>query len=127
MLSFSVAIGFGCIYARRDFRPIGNQSCNHKEMGHFRSLRGSMTKLIKLICHVSEYGVSATFNVSDLTLFDVGDDSRSNPFEKRGDDDDQPNTKRNHANNPLEVLIGPITRARAKKLKETLNGLVQNI
>jgi hypothetical protein len=27
----------------------------------------------------------------------------------------------------LEVLIGPITRARAKKLKETLNGLVQNI
>jgi hypothetical protein len=27
----------------------------------------------------------------------------------------------------LEVLIGPITRARAKKLKEALNGLVQNI
>ena len=74
-----------------------------------------------------EYGVSATFNVSDLTLFDVGDDSRSNPFEERGDDADQPNTKRNHANDPLEVPIGPITRARAKKLKEALNGLVQNI
>ena len=29
-----------------------------------------------------EYGVSATFNVSDLSLFDVGDDSRSNPFEE---------------------------------------------
>jgi hypothetical protein len=29
---------------------------------------------------LGEYGVSATFNVSDLTLFDVGDDSRSNPF-----------------------------------------------
>jgi hypothetical protein len=71
-----------------------------------------------------EYGVSATFNVSDLTLFDVGDDSRSNPFEERGDDADQPNTKRNHANDPLEV---PITRARAKKIKEALNGLVQNI
>jgi hypothetical protein len=27
----------------------------------------------------------------------------------------------------LEVPIGPITRARTKKLKETLNGLVQNI
>ena len=40
---------------------------------------------------------------------------------------DQPNTKRNHANNPLEVPIGPITRVRAKKLKEALNGLVQNI
>jgi hypothetical protein len=42
-------------------------------------------------------------------------------------DADQPNTKRNHANDPLEVPIGPITRARAKKLKEALNGLVQNI
>ena len=26
-----------------------------------------------------------------------------------------------------EVLVGPITRVRAKKLKEALNGLVQNI
>jgi len=42
-------------------------------------------------------------------------------------DADQPNTKRNHANDPLEVPIGPITRGRAKKLKEALNGLVQNI
>ena len=42
-------------------------------------------------------------------------------------DADQPNTKCNHANDPLEVPIGPITRARAKKLTEALNGLVQNI
>jgi len=60
------------------------------------------------------------FNVSDLTLFNVGDDSRSNPFEERGDDEDKPNTKRNHANDPLQVPIGPITRAKAKKLKEAL-------
>ena len=33
-----------------------------------------------------EYGVSSTFNVSDLSSFDVGDDLRSNPFEERGDD-----------------------------------------
>jgi hypothetical protein len=38
--------------------------------------------------------------------------------------EDQPNTKRNHANDPLEVPIGTITRDRAKKLKEALNGLV---
>jgi hypothetical protein len=31
-----------------------------------------------------EYGVSATFNVSDFILFDVGDGLRSNPFEERG-------------------------------------------
>ena len=64
-----------------------------------------------------EYGVGVTFNVFDLTLFDVGNDSRSNPFEERGDDADQPNTKRNHANDPLEVPIGPITRASSNKLK----------
>jgi hypothetical protein len=39
-------------------------------------------------------------------------------------DEDQSNTKRNHANDPLEV---PITRARAKKLKEALNEFFQNI
>jgi hypothetical protein len=74
-----------------------------------------------------EYGISDTFNVYDLTLFDVGDDSRSNPFEERGDDEDQPNTKCNYANDPLEVPIGPIIKARAKKLKEALNRFVQNI
>jgi len=74
-----------------------------------------------------EYSVTTTFNVSDLTLFDIGDDSRSNPFEERGDDKDQPNTKRNHANDPLEVPIEPIIKVRAKKLKEAWNGLVQNI
>ena len=29
---------------------------------------------------LGEYGVSATFNVSDLFSFDAGDDSRSNTF-----------------------------------------------
>jgi hypothetical protein len=53
MLSFSPMIGFRCICERRDFRPIENQSYNHEEMGHFRSLRGQMTMLIKLICQVS--------------------------------------------------------------------------
>ena len=31
-----------------------------------------------------EYNIRATFNVSDLSLFDVGDNSRSNPFKERG-------------------------------------------
>ena len=51
-------------------------------------------------------------------MFDVGDDSRLNPFEERRDDKDQPNTKLNHANDPLEVSIWLITRVRANKLKE---------
>jgi len=45
----------------------------------------------------------------------------------RLDDAYRPKTKRNYANDPLEVPIGPITRARAKKVKEALNEIVQNI
>ena len=33
---------------------------------------------------LGEYNISATFNVSDLSPFDVGDNSRTNPFEDRG-------------------------------------------
>jgi hypothetical protein len=32
-----------------------------------------------------EYNVSVIFKVYDLSLFDVGDDSKSNSFEKRED------------------------------------------
>jgi len=50
------------------------------------------------IDHPGEHGVSATFNVADLTLFDTDFDSRSNPFEERGDDVNQP---RNTSNDPI--------------------------
>jgi hypothetical protein len=70
-----------------------------------------------------EYNVSATFNVSDISPFDVGEDSRSNPFEERANDGNQggPSLK-----DPLQVLDGPITRSRAKKIKEAMQGLVQS-
>jgi len=67
-----------------------------------------------------EYGVSATFNVSDLSSFDVGDDSRSNPLEERGDEAIQP------SKDPLKVVVGPVTRLSAKKFKEPFNGLLQD-
>ena len=71
-----------------------------------------------------EYRVSSTFNVSDLSLFDA--DSRTNPFEERGNDENQgaqPMTQ--DIQDPLEVPEGPITRSRAKKIKDAMNGLVQ--
>uniref|UniRef100_A0A2N9I0D3 Integrase catalytic domain-containing protein n=1 Tax=Fagus sylvatica TaxID=28930 RepID=A0A2N9I0D3_FAGSY len=70
-----------------------------------------------------EYKVSATFNVSDLSPFDVGEDSWSNPFEERGNDGNQgePSLK-----DPLQVPNGPITRSRAKKIKKAMQGLVQS-
>ena len=69
-----------------------------------------------------EYNISATFNVSNLSPFDVGDNSRTNPFEKRGNDENQQAFK-----DPLHVPVGPIIRARPKKIKEALNGLIQEI
>ena len=77
-----------------------------------------------------EYNVSATFNVSDLSYFDGGADSRTNPFEEGGNDviptthegfktgDDV--VKRSDL---LYLPVGPITRQRAKKIKEAMAGL----
>jgi hypothetical protein len=44
----------------------------------------------------------------------------SNPFEERGDDAIQA------PKDPLEVLVGSVTRLRAKRIKETFNGLLQD-
>ena len=70
-----------------------------------------------------EYKVSATFNVSDLSPFDVGDDSWSNPFEERGNGGNQGGLS---LKDPLQVPDGPITRSRTKKIKEATQGLVQS-
>ena len=59
---------------------------------------------------LGEYNISATFNVSDLSHFDVGDDSRTNLFEKRGNDENQQAFK-----DPLHVPVRPIFKARSKK------------
>uniref|UniRef100_A0A2N9H1I7 RNA-directed DNA polymerase n=1 Tax=Fagus sylvatica TaxID=28930 RepID=A0A2N9H1I7_FAGSY len=56
-------------------------------------------------------------------IFEPGDDSRSNPFEERGNDENQ----QAQLKDPLHVPVGPITRARSKKIKEALNGLIQDI
>ena len=77
----------------------------------------------------SEYGnVSATFNVSDLSLFDVGDedgaDSRTNPLEERENDVISSSKLRSKdpqaSQDPLQVQQGPMTRSKTKKLQEAL-------
>jgi len=66
-------------------------------------------------------GVSATFNVVDLSFFYVGNNSRSNPFEERGNDVIQAIPK-----DPLEVPVGLVTRLRVKRFKEAFNGLLRD-
>uniref|UniRef100_A0A2N9IYD6 CCHC-type domain-containing protein n=1 Tax=Fagus sylvatica TaxID=28930 RepID=A0A2N9IYD6_FAGSY len=115
-------IGFGFTCAKKDSQPIERLSCILEEMDLSKFLRKLMTMLIKWTFQ-GEYKVSATFNVSDLSPFDVGEDSWSNPFEERGNDGNQggPSLK-----DPLQVPDGPITRSRAKKIKEAMQGLVQS-
>ena len=102
-----------------------------------------------------EYGVSASFNVADLSLFDIGDDLRTNPFQEGENDakvaaqqhvqeEEHSRTTQQHvqeeehscgldetqgqrSRDPLSLPSGPITRLRAKRFKEALNGLVQHI
>jgi hypothetical protein len=64
-----------------------------------------------------KYTISATFNLSDLSPFVVGDDLRTNSFEKRGNDENQQASLKD----PLHVPVGHVTRARSKMIKEALS------
>jgi hypothetical protein len=98
-----------------------------------------------------EYGVGASFNVADLSPFDVGDDLRANPSQEGENDASQGAGHANHTRgngaefaqdplslpsgpitsgaefgpDPLSLPSGPITRLRAKRFKDALNGLIQ--
>ena len=65
----------------------------------------------------SEYNVSATFNVSDLSLIDADGgalDLRTNPFQEGGSDEDTTKDK-DH-----EALQGPMTRGRLKQTQHVI-------
>ncbi|GKV49728.1 hypothetical protein SLEP1_g56464 [Rubroshorea leprosula] len=71
----------------------------------------------------SEYNVSATFNVTNLSPFDAVDDLRTNPFQEEGNDINPSLTLKDS----IQVPVGLITKARAKKFKEALNELIREI
>jgi hypothetical protein len=50
------------------------------------------------------------YDISNLSLFDVGDNSRLDPFEERGNDAIQTTLK-----DPLKVPHGLITKSKAKQ------------
>ena len=70
-----------------------------------------------------DYGVSATFNVGDLTLFEEFDeefqDSWSNPFQE-GEDDEGPSTS-STTTPQVPIIEGPITRSKARELHKELD------
>ncbi|KAL2512509.1 Integrase catalytic domain-containing protein [Abeliophyllum distichum] len=78
---------------------------------------------------LDEFNVSATFNISDLSPFDAGDDSMSNLF-KEGGDDASHELDANHgpaSHDSTHISIGTLTRSRAKKIKEDIQSLVQTL
>ena len=68
-----------------------------------------------------EYNVSATFNIFDLSPFDVGVDLRINPLQEEGNDEIKDKTITSTwdeaYSDPIQVPVGPVTRVRAKKFK----------
>ena len=74
-----------------------------------------------------KYGVSATFNVADLSPFDfdVDLDSRTNPFEEGGNDATKDAIKPMRKD-PL-AYDEPITRLRTKKFKQALNSYLEHL
>ena len=70
-----------------------------------------------------EYGnINATFNVANLSFFDVGieSDSTMNPLEKGGNDGGAISP----FNDPLQGIVGPMIRSKTKRMKQALQGLI---
>ena len=63
---------------------------------------------------------SASFNVADLSPFDVGNDLRTNPFQEMGND---ANKVAKASQDPLSIHGDPMTRSRTKKMKKALSSL----
>ncbi|KAL4348585.1 hypothetical protein GQ457_17G008700 [Hibiscus cannabinus] len=72
-----------------------------------------------------EYNVSSSFNVADLSPFDISD-SRSNPFEEGGNDTCTKAQDQAHEHDGLTFPLGPMTRAKSNQLKEKLHSIVQD-
>jgi hypothetical protein len=111
------------VHMRKKRFPARKRSKLHpRKDGPFQVLARINNNAYKLDL-LGEYNISATFNVFDLSPFDVGDDSRTNPFEERGNDGNQQASLKDS----LHVPVGPITRARSKIIKEAISGLIQEI
>ncbi|GKU93032.1 hypothetical protein SLEP1_g6670 [Rubroshorea leprosula] len=74
-----------------------------------------------------QFQVIARINDNAYKLELPGDDLRTNPFEERGNDGNQDDSISTMSCDPLHTQGGPVMRARAKKMREALNGLIEQI
>ncbi|GKV11026.1 hypothetical protein SLEP1_g22315 [Rubroshorea leprosula] len=71
------------------------------------------------------FQVIARINDNAYKLEIPGDDLRTNPFEERGNDGNQDDPTCTASRDPLHILGGLVTRVRARKMQEALNGLIE--
>jgi len=74
-----------------------------------------------------KYDISATFNVSELTLFYASDDLRANPLHGGGNDVDIEPYRGGGAKDPLSIPTSSITRARAKQFRQAVGIMVRDL
>ncbi|GKV11024.1 hypothetical protein SLEP1_g22313 [Rubroshorea leprosula] len=73
------------------------------------------------------FQVIARMNNHAYKLELPGDNLRTNLFEERGNDGNQDDSTCTTSRDPLHIPGGPVTRARARKMREALNGLIEQI
>ncbi|GKV11657.1 hypothetical protein SLEP1_g22897 [Rubroshorea leprosula] len=73
------------------------------------------------------FQVIARINDNAYKLELPGDNLRTNPFDERRNDGNQDNSISTTSCDPLHTQEGPVTQARAKKMREALNGLIEQI
>ncbi|XP_071918755.1 uncharacterized protein [Coffea arabica] len=76
-----------------------------------------------------EYGVHATFNVSDLSPFHADDefDLGTNRLQEEGTNEEGLTAAQTSSAQVMQIPSGPITRARARRIQDSLQALVCTI
>ncbi|KAA3477512.1 Transposon Ty3-I Gag-Pol polyprotein [Gossypium australe] len=87
--------------------------------GPFQVLEGINENSYKLDLP-GEYNISTSFNVLDLSPFDVDFNLRISRFEEGGNDVSTPGGSTTSNFDPLELPQGPMTQARAKRMQEAV-------
>jgi len=113
-------IGIGSIWGKRDFMLKDDLSWCREGDGPFQIIEQINDNAYKVEL-LGKYSISATFNISNISLFDVGDNSRANIFEERANYVILTSTPRD----PLEFSLGLVVKFRANRFKEA-NGLLED-
>ena len=111
-------------FGKERFHGLQKSKLNPRGDGSFQVLERINDNAYKIDLP-GDYGVSATFNVSNLSPFgfEEVDDSRTNLYEEWGNDENQASIK----HDDLLKFNGPTTKAKTKKFKDTLQVFMKSI